>query len=295
MPAAFLTTHHYPTDIKANPGRTEWEDDIIAKAQEAAAAGLPLVVTEISAGLGSQYDPPFAGSFIAHAAAAFLGVPNVPTLSYWTFTDIFEEPGMQAAQWINTFGIQTKYGVPKPAYRAFEMLAALPRTGVFVNADAGAGATRRDGVGPAANCTATAGTVDVITAVDASQGSSLVLHALVDNWSCNIKDATDPSTGCPIATASGVVLRFTNLPAGAQAPPSATLGLIDSTHAWGKTAFVANGSPLYPTPAQVAAELAASRVVPAQLAVTSAGGVLSVTLPDLEPYATAHVTIVVAL
>jgi hypothetical protein len=75
-------------------------------------------------------DPPFAGSFIIHAAAAFLGVPNVPTLSFWTFTDVFEEPGFQSERgdvagpggsnfrthlpapvgrpWINTFGIQTK-------------------------------------------------------------------------------------------------------------------------------------------------------------------------------------------
>lgn len=116
MPAHFLSTHHYPTDIR-NPYRTQWEDDIIKASMEAAAANLPLVVTEISAGLGSQYDPPFAGSFILHAAAAFLGVPNVPTLSYWTFTDVFEEPGFQSSTWINTYGIQTKYGVPKPSYR----------------------------------------------------------------------------------------------------------------------------------------------------------------------------------
>ena len=83
MPAHFLSTHHYPTDFNA-VNRTQWEDDIIRVAQQAAAAGLPLVMTEISAGLGSQYDPPFAGAFIAHTAAAFLGVPNVPTLSYWT-------------------------------------------------------------------------------------------------------------------------------------------------------------------------------------------------------------------
>jgi len=126
MPAHFLSTHHYPTDSRPQGSRTQWEDDIIAKSIEAAAAGLPLVLTEISAGLGTQYDPPFAGSFILHAAAAFLGVPNVPTLSYWTFTDVFEEPGFQSETWINTFGIQTKYGVPKPAYRQVAGVACAP-------------------------------------------------------------------------------------------------------------------------------------------------------------------------
>ena len=87
MPAHFLSTHHYPTD-ETPTRRSQWEDEVIAVAQQAGAAGLPLVMTEISAGLGSQYDPPFAGAFIAHTAAAFLGVPNVPTLSYWTFTQV---------------------------------------------------------------------------------------------------------------------------------------------------------------------------------------------------------------
>jgi hypothetical protein len=108
MPAHFLSTHSYPTDYKgAAVTRTAWEDGIVAAAQAAAAAGLPLVMTEVSAGLGSQYDPPFAAAFIAHAAAAFLGVANVPTLSFWTFSDIFEEKGFQSETWINTFGIQT--------------------------------------------------------------------------------------------------------------------------------------------------------------------------------------------
>ena len=290
MPAHFLSTHHYPTDY-APKTRTQYEDDIIAVAQTAAAAGLPLVMTEISAGLGSQYDPPFAGAFIAHMAAAFLGVPNVPTLSYWTFTDIFEEPGFQSETWINTFGIQTKYGVPKPAYRAFEMLAALPSTGVFVDADAG-GAPRRAGTGPAARCTATVDTVDVITAVDASLGTTLILHALVTNWNANVNDATDPKTGLPISTASGVTLTFASVPANAVVPVNASAALLDSTHGYAKPVFVANGSPRYPTSAQIAAEMQASLVVPVGVAIAQlGGGKIAVTLPDLEPYSTLHLTI----
>jgi len=126
MPAHFLSTHHYPTDYSPKT-RTQYEDDIIAVAQTAAAAGLPLVMTEISAGLGSQYDPPFAGAFIAHMTAAFLGVPNVPTLSYWTFTDIFEEPGFQSETWINTFGIQTVGALTTNAHAHAECARARTR------------------------------------------------------------------------------------------------------------------------------------------------------------------------
>ena len=211
-----------------------------------------------------------------------------------SFTDIFEEPGYQSETWINTFGIQTKYGVPKPSYRAFEMLAALPSTGIFVDADAG-GTPRRAGTGTAARCTATVGTVDVITAVDASLGTTVILHALVTNFNANTNDATNPNTGLPISTAS-VVLTFTNLPANAVLPANASFTLIDSTHAWAKPVFVANGSPRYPTQAQIDAEMQASLVVPVGIAIEQlGGGKISVTLPDMEPYATAHVIIEAAI
>ena len=175
------------------------------------------------------------------------------------------------------------------------MLAALPSTGVFVDADAG-GAPRRPGSGPAARCTATVGTVDVVTAVDASLGTTVVLHALVTNFNANVENATDPTTGLPIATASGVTITFSGLPARAVLPTAASLSLIDSTHAWARPAFVANGSPMYPTPAQIAAEQEASLVVPVPIPlVDHGGGQVSFTLPDLEPYATAHLVIEVAL
>ena len=93
-PAHIVTTHHYPTDLRHGPfNRTTWEDNILQQAAITQAAGLPLVMTEISAGLNNAYDSFFAAAFVVHAASAFLGVDTVPTLSYWTFTDVFEEPG----------------------------------------------------------------------------------------------------------------------------------------------------------------------------------------------------------
>jgi xylan 1,4-beta-xylosidase len=297
VPQRFVSTHYYPTEMgAAEITRTSWEDNITAAADVAEAAGLPLVVTEFSAGLANgAYDAPFAAAFVVHAAAAFLGARNVPTLSWWTFSDVFEETGFMSQTWVNTYGLQTKYGVPKPAYRAFEMLAALPSTGVFVDADAG-GAPRRPRSGPAARCTATVGTVDVVTAVDASLGTTVVLHALVTNFNANVENATDPTTGLPIATASGVTIKFSGLPAHAVLPTAASLSLIDSKHAWARPAFVANGSPMYPTPAQIAAEQEASLVVPVPIALLDhGGGQVSFTLPDLEPYAVARVLVTIAV
>jgi len=170
-------------------------------------------------------------------------------------------------------------------------LAGFPTAGVVVNADAN-GTARRPGLGPAGNCTATVGTVDVITGVDFSLGTSVRLAALVANWNANVADATNPSTGLPIETESGVTITFAGLPVGAILPTTASCVLLDSTHGWARPTWVQAGSPLYPSAAEIEAELEASQLVPVSVAVTPAGpGAVSVTFPDLEPYATAMIVI----
>ena len=134
-------------------------------------------------------------------------------------------------------------GVPKPSYRALQLLAGVPTAGIPVNADANA-TPRRTGLGPAGSCTATAGTVDVITGVDFSLGTTIRVAALVANWNANVQNATDPSTGLPIETASGVILTFSGLLAGAVLPANASVTLLDSTHGWARPTWVAAGSPL---------------------------------------------------
>lgn len=182
-------------------------------------------------------------------------------------------------------------GVPKPSYRALQLLASFPKTGAVVNADAD-GAPRRPGLGPAGNCTATSGTLDVIAGADFSLGSSVRLAALVANWNANVNDATDPATGLPIATAAGVVITFAGLPPGAVLPANASVTLLDSSHGWARPVWVAAGSPLYPSAAEIQAELQASQLVAAPVPlVRSAPGTVAVTLPDLEPYATALLVI----
>ena len=56
LPARFVSTHSYPTDYGGGLTRTQFEDGIIAVAEVAEAAGLPLVITEFAAGLGNQFD-----------------------------------------------------------------------------------------------------------------------------------------------------------------------------------------------------------------------------------------------
>lgn len=300
-PPASATRPHaprsYPSDYRHNTTlkRSQWEDGIAQAAAVAGAAGLPLVVTETSAGLDNRaYDAPFAASFIVHATAALLGIANVPTMSFWTFTDIFEEPGMQSTPWAETFGIQTKYGVPKPSYRALQLLAGFPRVGLPVSAPGADPA--RPGAPPSTAATATVGNVDVIAGVDAPASGTVTLHGLVTNFNLNLVNAEDPTTGLPVATETGLTLAFTGIPKAAALAPNASVTLLDSTHGWAKPVWLAAGSPTYPSPSLVQAELAASALVatgvPVTLATAPDGSVTaSVALPPLEPYAVAHVTL----
>lgn len=51
--------------------------------------------------------------------------PFVDGYSYWTFTDIFEENYFPSLPFHGGFGLLNLYGVPKPVYRAFQLLHGL--------------------------------------------------------------------------------------------------------------------------------------------------------------------------
>lgn len=191
---------------------------------------------------------------------------------------------MQSTPWAETFGMQTKWGVPKPSYRAFQLLAQLPSAGVPVTVTGQRQRAPRRGRGAAAAATATSGTVDVIAAVDDSLGTTVKVYALLTNYELNIGNTEDPTAGNPIAT-EAVTLTFT-LPAGALGvSPAASLQLLDSTHGWAKPAWIAAGSPTYPNASQHAAEMAASAIGSASAPLLRAGSTLTLALPPMEPYA----------
>ncbi len=51
--------------------------------------------------------------------------PYVDSMSYWTFTDIFEEPGPPFTPFHGGFGMLNLQGIKKPSYHAFKFLSRL--------------------------------------------------------------------------------------------------------------------------------------------------------------------------
>jgi xylan 1,4-beta-xylosidase len=77
--------------------------------------------------LHDQYQQaPFVLEQIRNAAGA------VDSMSYWTFTDIFEENGPPKTPYHGGFGLLNYEGIPKPAFFAYEYLARLGNTDLKV-------------------------------------------------------------------------------------------------------------------------------------------------------------------
>jgi xylan 1,4-beta-xylosidase len=129
VPFDFISTHEYPTDflplsrenLKIAISKTR---DIVNKQ---VSPGFPVFYTEWNSGLieggdGSQFyqDSSYAAAFIVKNIADMYGIVDI--FSYWTFSDVFEEHGMKSQPFNGQFGMMTVYGIPKPVWRAFELL-----------------------------------------------------------------------------------------------------------------------------------------------------------------------------
>jgi xylan 1,4-beta-xylosidase len=57
----------------------------------------------------------------------------VESYSFWTFSDIFEESYFPSMPFHGGFGLTTLHGIPKPAYRAFELLHRLGHERLLVD------------------------------------------------------------------------------------------------------------------------------------------------------------------
>ncbi|MGN6270941.1 MAG: GH39 family glycosyl hydrolase [Sphingomonas sp.] len=140
VPVDFVTTHSYGVDggfldeegksdtkLSANPDAII--DDVRKVRGEIAASpfpNLPLYFTEWS----TSYTPRDAvhDSYISapYILSRLKGVEGlVQGMSYWTYSDLFEEPGPPTAPFEGGFGLLNPQGIRKPAYFAYKYLNAL--------------------------------------------------------------------------------------------------------------------------------------------------------------------------
>ena len=135
VPADFISTHHYPTDAF---GSDEQDTQVqlfksqrgimreVAQDTRRRARGRPVYYTEWNSSSNPRdplHDEPYAAAFAVSTILEAKGL--VEGYSFWTFSDIFEENYFPSVPFHGGFGLLNLHGIPKPTYRAFELLHNL--------------------------------------------------------------------------------------------------------------------------------------------------------------------------
>lgn len=131
VPADFITTHHYPTDGFESEDETEVQlfksqrgiMREVAQDTRRHARGRPVYYTEWNSSFNQRdplHDESYAAAFAVTTIMEAKGL--VEGYSFWTFSDIFEENYFPSVPFHGGFGLLNLHGIPKPTYRAFELL-----------------------------------------------------------------------------------------------------------------------------------------------------------------------------
>jgi xylan 1,4-beta-xylosidase len=107
---------------------------------------LPLIWSEFNASYMNEQpitDSIYMGPWMAQTISQCDGMVNM--MSYWTFSDVFEEQGVIKTPFYGGYGLMAEDGIPKPAFDAFELLHALGTERLPAAADDVLATRREDG------------------------------------------------------------------------------------------------------------------------------------------------------
>jgi xylan 1,4-beta-xylosidase len=135
VPVDFVSTHAYADDTALNLFGVNEDipmDDRVCLAvskvhgeiMHSATPQVPLLWTEWNVqGEDEARDTPFVGAALANTIRECDG--TVEMMSFWTFSDVFEEGGPKAQPFEGSFGLRAEYGINKPSFYAFGLLHKL--------------------------------------------------------------------------------------------------------------------------------------------------------------------------
>jgi xylan 1,4-beta-xylosidase len=108
--------------------------------------GLPFILSEFNASYMNKpevTDTVYMGPWLADTIRQCDG--SVDMMSYWTFSDVFEEEGVVKKPFYGGFGLIAEDGIPKPAFSAFALLHKLGSTRLNEDANSMLVTRRSDG------------------------------------------------------------------------------------------------------------------------------------------------------
>jgi xylan 1,4-beta-xylosidase len=135
VPVDFVSTHGYADDTVEDLFGTKEEipmDERVCRAvakvkgeiRSSTTTGLPLFWTEWNVqGMMESRDTVFVGPALANTVRQCDGL--VEMMSFWTFSDVFEEGGPIPKPFMGQFGLRAKGGINKPSYYAHGLMHEL--------------------------------------------------------------------------------------------------------------------------------------------------------------------------
>jgi xylan 1,4-beta-xylosidase len=137
IPVDFVSTHVYANDLSKD---IFGKDEAISRTQMVCLAArkvhdqvaqstrpdLPIIWSEYNASYKNEpevTDSVFMGPWLADTIRQCDGLMDI--LSYWTFSDVFEEQGVVKQPFYGGYGLIAEGGLPKPSFNAFSLLHRL--------------------------------------------------------------------------------------------------------------------------------------------------------------------------
>jgi xylan 1,4-beta-xylosidase len=147
IPLDYVSTHVYANDTSQDVFGTQEDiprDQMVCRAVRkvhnqitaSSMPGLPLIWSEFNASYKNEPDVTdaiYMGPWIADTIRQCDGL--VGSMSYWSFSDVFEEQGVVKTPFYGGYGLVAENGIPKPAFNAFKMLHHLGEERIQLDSD----------------------------------------------------------------------------------------------------------------------------------------------------------------
>jgi xylan 1,4-beta-xylosidase len=157
VPLDFISTHVYGNDSAQDVfgtnetiPRTQMVCRAARKVHDQVKASsrpdLPIIWSEYNASYKNETgvtDSVFMGPWLADTIRQCDGLVDI--LSYWTFSDVFEEQGVVQQPFYGGYGLIAEGGLPKPAFNAFQLLHQLGDRRIAVDSNSALVTRRADG------------------------------------------------------------------------------------------------------------------------------------------------------
>jgi len=157
VPVDFASTHVYGNDKAEDVfgthekiPRTQMVCRAVRKVHDQIAASpypnTPLIWSEFNADYSNDRkvtDSAFMGPWMADTIRQCDGLTQM--MSYWTFSDVFEEQGVVKTPFYGGFGLLAERSIPKAAFNDFALLHQLGDARLEVNSDSALVTRRKDG------------------------------------------------------------------------------------------------------------------------------------------------------